>query len=37
MDDAEAAEHIKAFDNNGNGKIEFSGMLRFFCALFYFY
>ncbi|CDM36099.1 EF-hand-like domain [Penicillium roqueforti FM164] len=23
MNDEEAAEHIQAFDNNGNGKIEF--------------
>lgn len=27
MDDEQAAEFIKDFDNNGNGKIEFSGKL----------
>jgi Ca2+-binding EF-hand superfamily protein len=26
MNDEQAAEYIKNFDNNGNGKIEFSGM-----------
>ncbi|KAJ5214673.1 hypothetical protein N7449_001842 [Penicillium cf. viridicatum] len=27
MDDEQAADFIKDFDNNGNGKIEFSGKL----------
>jgi hypothetical protein len=31
MNDEEAAEHIKYFDNNGNGKIEFSGTLAYLC------
>ncbi|KAJ5520203.1 EF-hand [Penicillium fimorum] len=28
MSEEEADEHIKAFDNNGNGKIEFSEFLK---------
>jgi Ca2+-binding EF-hand superfamily protein len=29
MTDEQAAEYIKDFDNNGNGKIEFSGMSEY--------
>ena len=32
MNDEEAAEHIQAFDNNGNGKIEFGGMSPTHCV-----